>query len=104
MELLPCPFCGSNDIVYNPMFSDCNNCYARCQKTDWNTRHSPWISVKDRLPKENTKVLAIWDDCIETAFYEYIDGDYWSNSEIGCDLPVTHWMPLPKLPQENTNE
>lgn len=41
-----------------------------------------WISVKDRLPKPETEVLAVPDDVY--------------NNPVDC--AVTHWMPLPESP------
>jgi len=66
---------------------------------------SKWISVKERLPEVDTQVLIYYSDTMTTGFQaseapmsnEAIP--YWINSEIGCDLPVTHWMPLPNPPE-----
>lgn len=106
MELLPCPFCGINSAILS--FNDCVKC-DKCdfyvKKETWNTRPSQWISVKDRLPENENRVLAVWDDWIDTAYCTiFIDGPYWINSEIGCELPVTHWMPLPTPLKETINE
>lgn len=53
-----------------------------------------WISVKDRMPDENDKVLAaiIYKDAkvIDTLFGWMINKEF-------C---VTHWMPLPQFPHE----
>lgn len=74
-----------------------------------------WISVKDRLPKLNTHVLAIsysgleFKDRLQTfdVFYvawiddtEIVDPPNWQYSECcGCSVSrITHWMPLPKRP------
>ena len=68
-----------------------------------------WISVEERLPEIDERVLAcvgipgelsVWDgvrwngeewEAEEEAAY-----DYWTT----IDDPVTHWMPLPKAPKE----
>ena len=71
-----------------------------------------WISVKDKLPltlpcvpgsdaEYSEAVIVITEDRIAvTAVWngkEWIgDFDYWEATE-----PVTHWMPLPKLPTPN---
>lgn len=63
---------------------------------------SDWISVKDRLPKAEEKVLAYEAafDSMSIAFRlpdteNYInDGDFYTLDA------VTHWMPLPKPPEE----
>lgn len=50
-----------------------------------------WISVKDRLPEHNTYVLVT-------------DGSEVHRSKVWEEFfdmgPVTHWMPLPKPPEE----
>ncbi len=64
-----------------------------------------WISVKDRLPEEDSKILVFEGYGIFLAsyefneyqkkmfFYEYSTGKmFWDH--------VTHWMPLPELPKE----
>lgn len=62
-----------------------------------------WISVDDRLPPPNVKVLACRVGKTsyppffakrknrESSPWEYLDGDR-------CDIHVTHWMPVPDMP------
>lgn len=71
-----------------------------------------WISVKDKLPKDDTKVLVCESKfgMLERSdvFFGYYYGDkwHWENpqSEIveyksDQDMwTITHWMPLPNLP------
>ncbi len=116
MELLPCPFCGSNDIsIQYPLINInnteikeviCENCLVQHDINIWNTRHSPWISVKDRLPDFETRVLAIDMKC--NSYYPHF-AYYNDNSLIeeknswGCEygyIEPTHWMPLPYPPKE----
>ena len=58
-----------------------------------------WIPVTERLPKNDTYILAITDGVVVSA--------YWHNDRfyavtaigvatVGC---VTHWMPLPQPPK-----
>lgn len=68
-----------------------------------------WVSVKDRLPENETEVIIIvqhrigwyrafaWHDAYgwHSIADEFCDGD--------SDL-VTHWMPLPKPPKEVTKD
>ena len=61
-----------------------------------------WISVKDRLPEDNTNVLVYRGSLISV--YTYIghnewedDYGYWSRTD---DDGITHWMPLPEPPKE----
>lgn len=67
-----------------------------------------WISVKDRLPRDNVSVLIVSDIFLSKIrigsikyrssdyFWEVIDFDY----EVLINKEVTHWMPLPEPPKE----
>jgi len=112
MELLPCPFCGSNEIYAFHHLRQCIKCIG-CDsifisdngKNKWNTRHSPWISVKDRLPDSqeyeflvvnsegNMHVASYWgENASNDEGYDWFNGDVFVNP--------THWQPLPEPPKE----
>ncbi|TCB71612.1 DUF551 domain-containing protein [Acinetobacter sp. ANC 4216] len=55
-----------------------------------------WISVKDRLPKNNILVLAM-SQTVSNIFNVY---DVMALDEFE-EADVTHWMPLPDAPQES---
>lgn len=58
-----------------------------------------WISVKDRLPEPHTNVLFFGRYGFFTGWYS----DFmrkWRTDECSEVLEVTHWMPLPKPPEE----
>jgi hypothetical protein len=59
---------------------------------------SEWISIDDRLPKIAEDVIVFSDDKFQ------IDIGFFMNNKWHSDrgeLPtVTHWMPLPKPPEE----
>jgi hypothetical protein len=69
---------------------------------------SPWISVKDRLPEINHKVLFLW---IYGSGYKNVSMGYLCDEGGDIYLPyhsfqlhnetdtVTHWMVLPKFPE-----
>lgn len=64
-----------------------------------------WISVKDKLPPATMPphdVLAYHDlNCgmfVDRAWYSHEKKKWRSN--IGMNLKVTHWMPLPEPPKE----
>ena len=125
-KLKPCPFCGNNDIevkyeesisgimgIYN---TTCSNCGATFDGRDgthpenrWNNRASGWISVKDRLPEENsTHVLAysrhtvrgvVFEQMGEVDFHLDHEGAHWFYEEVGEMRHVTHWMPMPTPPE-----
>ena len=77
---------------------------------------SPWISVNDRLPKDEArvddgdKVLVIVSGrpkkhvrCVnacEIAEYHYEDGWYFDAYPEWEDPQVTYWMPLPERPED----
>lgn len=71
----------------------------------WQSEQSSWISVNERLPKENTGVFFVveWKDLHKG----YFVGLYYGNGQWESDhrifLPdsllgrITHWMPIPKI-------
>ena len=95
--------------------------------------HAPtiggWISVKDRLPEENTAVNIVWKNTEPVSYYEHIKGKpfeatgvyfrgkwYWWSSvvqdylaeygiceadEMDKAIVVTHWQSIPKPPEED---
>lgn len=72
-----------------------------------------WISVKERLPELGERVLAcngnisgeayitntVPQECISAARWCRHYGASWDAT---FDLPVTHWMPLPTPPKEES--
>ena len=56
-----------------------------------------WISVKDRLPEEEARVLVYLDS---NRNYTKTDTDRLINSKwVRWGRDVTHWMPLPEPPK-----
>lgn len=69
---------------------------------------SEWISTADKLPIDEGKILVVYGEPsfgefypeIECAYYEEGIWRFWlSDREISTN-GVTHWKPLPKLPNE----
>lgn len=58
-----------------------------------------WISVKDRLPEEDTDVLVANGVGIEIAAYTTNPVKQWYGMH-GQDVYVKYWMPLPEPPKE----
>lgn len=61
-----------------------------------------WISCSDRMPKGYADVLVTDGEHVEVKWWD--ESEYWNswtelNSDIFAD-EITHWMPLPKPPQE----
>lgn len=73
-----------------------------------------WISVKERLPEEGVRVLAVKklkdgrrDLALATCIPEYKHHDYVTGEDIvepywvcGGNNNITHWRPLPEMPEE----
>mgnify|MGYP003642711341 CR=1 FL=1 len=63
-----------------------------------------WISTEDRLPEEQETVLCY---CPELRLYicmgEYRNNHWYRPNGWKTALYVTHWMPLPTPPKENSD-
>lgn len=61
-----------------------------------------WISVKDKLPAEGTtRVLVAISETKGLIGFPAFDTDrYFDGRWVRWDGYVTHWMPLPKPPEE----
>ena len=63
----------------------------------------PWISVKDRLPEEDTDVL-VWNCLgIEIAAYTTNPVKRWYSYN-GQEAIAIYWMPLPEPPKEDKHD
>ncbi len=65
-----------------------------------------WIKVEEDLPIVDSIVLACdeLNSFVSLAKYRDHEDEYWFDlmyvDEVEIDSIVTHWMPIPKLPQE----
>lgn len=59
---------------------------------------SEWISVKERLPSYGERVLVTEGHGVFEAFLSISHN--WSRLGVDWVEGVTHWMPLPELPEE----
>lgn len=68
---------------------------------DWQEvleNQSPWISVSDRLPKKNKRILVYFPLFSSSPMDGLFDGkNFFVDSILRTDS-VTHWMPLPEPP------
>lgn len=83
---------------------------------DMEKDNQEWISVKDRLPRYNETVLIyrpfMAEDISVGNYYGYYgeDDEEWHEGWVCCGTIVTdkdvitHWMPLPEPPKEQTDE
>lgn len=65
-----------------------------------------WIRVKDRLPKVDSRVLTLdkWGHIHDREFRKYMNGKtYFSPDGLEPGRDVTHWMPLPEPPKEDSH-
>lgn len=61
---------------------------------------SDWISVKERLPEENARVLVFLPD-VDILLPQRMDTDRVVNGRwVRWYTGITHWMPLPDPPKE----
>ena len=69
-----------------------------------------WIPVEERLPEqENTQVLMTDGEChyisSRNNMVRFLDCEgIFIPGKAGAGVKVTHWMPLPKAPKEETHE
>jgi hypothetical protein len=63
-----------------------------------------WINVKDKLPKDSTKVICqSAHKIIYVAWYIDDDQEFFPYAHSAADMPigiVTHWMPQPETQGE----
>ncbi len=65
-----------------------------------------WISVKDKLPSPQEMVVFFYDDQFHIGYFisksQYHEEYLWQSHIDGynCVHDITHWMPLPKSPQD----
>ena len=80
--------------------SRCQDTAAECERLHdiIDQLRNPWISVEDRLPREDTDVLCIRED----GFYligKVLNGGKWYCYGFGWQAKnkITHWMYIPEL-------
>ena len=61
-----------------------------------------WVSVKDRLPKDNGVFLVLYENSniVDKNFYADEPWRFTLQTSYGR---VTHWMPLPEPPKDDSN-
>lgn len=81
-------------LKFSPdMWTDCHTCFVY----GYDAAKPEWISVKERLPEDYVDVL--WYDPISLQTMRVdMNGALWRADFTNGS--VTHWMPLPKPPEE----
>lgn len=93
------------------MSAECPSCSEHV--VDCACKHDRWISLKDNLPQKDKWVLVATDTHIGIAQHD--GNSFWENRIDGSlivyhyggwyqwsyfDKDITHWMPLPEVPNE----
>lgn len=86
--------------------NDCRSRQRHCEPycivdfisgAEWQSKQSPWISVKERLPENNTVVLTRgaygFLICRLSSLGEWETGANVNKERLG----ITHWMPIPSF-------
>ena len=112
MMIKPCPFCSGEGKLWSDgpeqWFVQCRRCCSRsgyyankdAVLAAWNRRvdHVGWISVNERLPKDQQSVLVY-----STIGYVSVRRFMQDNDSTPWVAPygdiITHWMPLPPRPE-----
>ena len=108
--------CDSTSCVGCALFEfvDCGSA-AKLQAADMleklaaerDAKKQQWISVKDR-PPEAGKILVTDGETVTISngawLYRTLDGKTRVPANYGAGLTVTHWMPRPVPPKEETND
>ncbi|MBS9442468.1 DUF551 domain-containing protein [Photorhabdus heterorhabditis] len=65
-----------------------------------------WISVDERLPDDTNLVLIVILGCWVSAGYlsHYGDKRFYDNVLCRYENNVTHWQPMPSLPETNNDK
>lgn len=88
---------GGLDYPYDEL--DMRNAFEEGVK--WQSKQSPWISVKERLPEYNKKVIVLrGDECFISLMYNF-GSDCWAiGDDQSNDLLVSEkdfWLPIPSF-------
>lgn len=70
-------------------------------------KQTKWIPCSERLPHDVSRCLVCrYDYVTKTRFTDilWFESGIWWNGSHGGDYAVTHWKPLPELPEEGGNE
>ena len=99
-DLAPCGGCGITHLCQAAYLHSDGSFYLGKEKSN-----NEWIPVEERLPERGQSVLTIvqYRECpAEIAIGERasdLDGSWYGPAGYVYKFRVTHWMPLPSLPE-----
>ena len=105
--VLPCPWDSLMTCFYETPDEAVGVWNTRPIEDALQARIPQWISVKDRLPEDGTRVMAYVNGWHEVAWHRKSIREWQFRDEIAFNNEtntyglVTHWMPLPELPEES---
>ena len=90
--------CTSRSLSFDGLVYDRNAMLNMFRKgAEWHAKQSPWISVEERLPENNTVVLTRgaygFLICQLSSLGEWETGANVNKERLG----ITHWMPIPSF-------
>ena len=86
--------------------NDCRNRQRHCEPycivdfisgADWQSKQSPWISVKERLPEENKEYLVVLDNRVIYVAQYNKNNKSWLIYGTGYTYNVVAYMPIPSF-------
>lgn len=64
-----------------------------------------WIPCSERMPKNNTTVLVYRPSMVKKVMVSYFYNFFcYGRFDVHGEEVITHWMPLPELPEEGGNK
>jgi hypothetical protein len=92
-----CQDCPNHAQAYDGYYSSKNVKCPFILGAEWKSKQSPWISVNERLPENNTVVLTRgaygFLICQLSSLGEWETGANVNKERLG----ITHWMPIPSF-------
>jgi hypothetical protein len=86
--------------------NDCRNRQRHCEPycivdfisgAEWQSKQSPWISVKERLPEENKEYLVVLDNRVIYVAQYNKNNKSWLIYGTGYTYNVVAYMPIPSF-------
>jgi len=103
-NLLPCPFCGGNQLDHNSWHLDdeevdaieCRECKAGAPLASWNKRPDPWRYPPD-MPEVGQRIVMTYRQSLGGESREMCttcSATDWKHYQLA---PMVRWMPVPEI-------